>query len=45
MDQFTLGVVARSRKDNEQRLAIHPRHVERIKAGLRRRIYLESRLR
>ena len=41
MDQFTLGVVARSRKDNEQRLAIHPLHVERIEAGLRRRIYLE----
>ena len=41
MDQFSLGVIARSRKDNEQRLAIHPLHVERIKAGLRRRIYLE----
>ena len=41
MDQFSLGVIARSRKDNEQRLAIHPLHVERIEAGLRRRIYLE----
>ena len=41
MDQFSLGVIARSRKVNEQRLAIHPLHVERIKAGLRRRIYLE----
>lgn len=41
MDQFRLGVIARSRKDNEQRLAIHPLHVERIEAGLRRRIYLE----
>ena len=30
MDQFSLGVIARSRKDNEQRLAIHPLHVERI---------------
>ena len=34
MDQFSLGVAARSRKDNEQRLAIHPLHVERIEAGL-----------
>ena len=41
MDQFSLGVIARSRKDNEQRLAIHPLHIERIEAGLRRRIYLE----
>ena len=41
MDQFSLGVIARSRKDDEQRLAIHPLHVERIEAGLRRRIYLE----
>ena len=41
MDQLSLGVIARSRKDNEQRLAIHPLHVERIEAGLRRRIYLE----
>ncbi len=41
MDQLSLGVIARSRKDNEQRLAIHPLHVERIEAGLRQRIYLE----
>jgi alanine dehydrogenase len=41
VDQFSLGVIARSRKDNEQRLAIHPLHVERIEVGLRRRIYLE----
>ena len=41
MDQFSLGVIARSRKDNEQRLAIHPLHVERIEVGLRQRIYLE----
>jgi alanine dehydrogenase len=34
-------VIARSQKENEQRLAIHPLHVERIEAGLRRRIYLE----
>jgi alanine dehydrogenase len=39
--QLSLGVIARSRKENEHRLAIHPRHIERIEAGLRRRIYLE----
>ena len=42
MNEFSLGVIARSRKDHEQRLAIHPLHVERIEAGLRRRIYLEQ---
>jgi alanine dehydrogenase len=41
MDQLSLGVMARSRKENERRLAIHPRHITRIDAGLRRRIYLE----
>jgi len=39
--QLSLGVMAHSRKENEHRLAIHPRHIERIEAGLRRRIYLE----
>lgn len=41
MDQLSLGVMARSRKENEQRLAIHPLHIERIDASLRRHIYLE----
>jgi alanine dehydrogenase len=41
VDQLSLGVMARSRKENERRLAIHPLHIERIEAGLRRRIYLE----
>ena len=41
MDQLSLGVMARSRKESERRLAIHPLHIERIDAGLRRRIYLE----
>jgi alanine dehydrogenase len=41
MDQLSLGVMARSRKEHERRLAIHPLHIERIGAGLRRRIYLE----
>jgi alanine dehydrogenase len=41
VDQLRLGVMARSRKENERRLAIHPRHVARIAADLRERIYLE----
>ena len=41
MDQLSLGVVSRSRKENERRLAIHPLHVGRIDADLRERIYLE----
>jgi alanine dehydrogenase len=41
VDQFSLGVIARSRKENEHRLPIHPLHIERIEVGLRRRIYLE----
>ena len=36
-----MGVIARSQKENERRLPIHPLHVERIDADLRRRIYLE----
>ncbi|NKQ57336.1 alanine dehydrogenase [Amycolatopsis sp. K13G38] len=42
MHQLSLGVIARSRKENERRLPIHPRHLERIDADLRKRIYLES---
>ncbi|MFL6052618.1 MAG: hypothetical protein ACJ72W_06850 [Actinoallomurus sp.] len=41
MDQFTLGVVSRSRKENEHRLPIHPLHLEWVDADLRKRIYLE----
>jgi alanine dehydrogenase len=41
VDQLSLGVLARSRKENERRLAIHPLHLERIAAGLRRSVYLE----
>jgi alanine dehydrogenase len=33
--------MARSRKENERRLAIHPRHVARIAPDLRERVYLE----
>ena len=41
MDQLSLGVMSRSRKENERHLAIHPLHVERIDADLRERVYLE----
>jgi alanine dehydrogenase len=41
VDQLSLGVLARSRKENERRVAIHPLHVERIEAALRRSVYLE----
>jgi alanine dehydrogenase len=41
VDQLSLGVLARSRKENERRLAIHPLHVARIPADLRERIFLE----
>ena len=41
MDQLSLGVMSRSRKENERRLPIHPLHFERIEADLRGRIYLE----
>jgi alanine dehydrogenase len=42
VDQLSLGVMSRSRKEAERRLAIHPLHVERIDADLRARLYLES---
>jgi alanine dehydrogenase len=41
VDRLSAGVMARSRKENELRLAVHPRHIERIAADLRERIYLE----
>ncbi|WP_410648873.1 hypothetical protein [Amycolatopsis sp. cmx-4-54] len=42
MDQLTLGVICHSRKENEWRLPIHPRHLERIDPGIRERIFLEN---
>jgi alanine dehydrogenase len=39
--ELSLGVVARSRKENERRLPLHPLHLERIDGQLRRRIFLE----
>ncbi|HEY2059715.1 MAG TPA: N(5)-(carboxyethyl)ornithine synthase [Amycolatopsis sp.] len=42
MHQLSLGVISSSRKENERRLPIHPRHLERIDADLRATIYLEQ---
>ena len=41
MPQLSLGVVGTSRKRDEHRLPIDPRHLGRIDADLRRRIFLE----
>jgi alanine dehydrogenase len=41
VDQLSLAVMARSRKENERRLALHPLHIERLDADVRQRIYLE----
>ena len=38
----TLGVIATSRKTDERRLPLHPRHIERIDADLRSRMILEQ---
>ncbi|MCU1683591.1 MAG: alanine dehydrogenase [Amycolatopsis sp.] len=41
MGQLTLGVMSRSRKENEHRLPIHPLHLERIDPELKGSVYLE----
>jgi len=41
MAQLSLGIMSRTRKENEHRLPIHPLHLERVDADLRARIYLE----
>jgi alanine dehydrogenase len=41
MKQLSLGVMSQSRKENERRLPIHPRHLERIDTDLRGRVFLE----
>jgi len=38
---LSVGVLARSRKEHERRLPIHPLHLGRVDASLRRRVYLE----
>ena len=39
---LSLGVFASSRKENELRLPLHPRHLPRISADLQRRVFLEG---
>jgi alanine dehydrogenase len=41
VNQLSLGVMARSRKENERRLPFHPQHLSRIPDDLRGSIYLE----
>ena len=41
MNLLSLGVMARSLKENERRLPLHPRHLHRIPDGLRESVYLE----
>ena len=41
MNELTLGVVGRSRKENEWRLPIHPHHIPRIDEDIRSRLHLE----
>lgn len=41
MTQLSLGVMARSLKENERRLPLHPHHLGRISDDLRESVYLE----
>jgi len=42
MSLMSLGVLASSRKENEFRLPLHPRHLDRIAPDLRGKIFLEE---
>jgi alanine dehydrogenase len=42
MQYLSVGLFSRSRKENERRLPIHPLHLERLDADLRRQVYLEA---
>jgi len=42
MNQLSLGVVGRSSKENEHRVALHPRHLDRIHSDLRARMVFEN---
>ena len=41
MERLSIGVIAGSRKPDEYRLPIHPRHLERIDPAVRERLFLE----
>jgi alanine dehydrogenase len=42
MDLLDLGVIARTAKENERRLPIHPRHLERLPDAVRPHVFLEQ---
>ncbi|MGW7091739.1 N(5)-(carboxyethyl)ornithine synthase [Streptomyces sp. NPDC054874] len=42
MQQFKLGIMSQSRKENERRLPVHPAHFARIDVDLRSSIYLQT---
>lgn len=41
MNQLSLGIAGRSSKENEHRVALHPRHIARIEPDLRARMVFE----
>jgi alanine dehydrogenase len=41
VNQLSLGVMARSLKENERRLPLHPHHLSRLPDDLRQSVYLE----
>jgi N5-(carboxyethyl)ornithine synthase len=42
MDRLTLGVIGHSEKADEQRVPIHPRHLERLPEDVRRQLIFEK---
>ncbi|MET9578864.1 N(5)-(carboxyethyl)ornithine synthase [Streptomyces sp. DT199] len=42
MTKLTIGVVATSRKENEQRLPLHPAHLGSLEAAVRSRLFFET---
>lgn len=42
MQSFTLGVVGTSKKEDERRIPIHPKHLPRIPESIRRRMIFEE---
>src|SRR5689334_12865759 len=42
MKQLDLGVIAHTAKENERRLPIHPRHLERLSDAQRPHVFLEE---
>lgn len=42
MDQLSIGIMGRSQKPNERRLAVHPSHLAHIPDDLRSRVFLEE---